>query len=170
MDFTEISPWDFQCAPFSLVGKRKMLLCATDGRGTNAMTVAWGGFGVMWGEPTAFFAIRPSRYTYGFAEAGERFSLLALSSDHDAALSYCGTHSGREGDKLKAAGLTAFSLPSGAFCVREAEIAFDLKKIYSHTLTPCEFWKGDAVQKWYEKGDFHKMYFASVDKIYQKKS
>ena len=24
--------------------------------------------------------------------------------------------------------------------------------------------------KWYEKGDFHKMYFASVDKIYQKKS
>ena len=83
-----------------------MILSATDARGTNAMTVAWGGLGVMWGEPCAFFSIRPSRYTFGFAETGESFSLMVLSDGFDAALSYCGTHSGREGDKLIGAGLT----------------------------------------------------------------
>lgn len=146
-----------------------MLLSATDSRGTNAMTVAWGGFGVMWGQPVAFFGIRPSRYTYTFAEAGERFSLMALSEEHDAALSYCGTHSGRDGDKLAAAGLMPITLPSGAFCVDEADLAFDLKKIYSYPLSPTDFWSQDAVGKWYEKGDFHKLYFARVEKIYQKK-
>ena len=88
MGLTEISPWDFTCAPFSLVGKDKMLLSATDTRGTNVMTVAWGGFGVMWGAPVAFFAVRPSRHTYGFAEDGERFSLMSLEDGHEAALAY----------------------------------------------------------------------------------
>ena len=168
MGFFEVSPWDFNCAPFSLVGKDKLLLAATDIRGTNVMTVAWGGLGVMWGAPTAFFAIRPSRYTYTFAEAGERFSLMTLSAGHEDALAYCGTHSGRDGDKLVGAGLTMASLPSGGFCVEEASLVFELKKICSYPLTPIDFWAEEAVQKWYEKGDFHKMYFATVEKIYKK--
>ena len=169
MAFTEISPWDFTCAPFSLVGKQKLLLSATDTRGTNAMTVAWGGFGVMWGNCVAFFAIRPSRYTYAFAEAGERFSLMALADGHDAALAYCGTHSGRDGDKIAAAGLTPGVLPSGAFCVDEAALIFDLEKIYSCHLLPTDFCSESTVEKWYEKGDLHKLYFARINKIYQKK-
>ena len=94
---------------------------------------------------------------------------MALEDGHDAALSYCGTHSGREGDKLTASGLTALTLPSGAFGVEEATLVFDLKKIYSHSLSPSEFWSDEAVRKWYEKGDFHKLYFASVNKIYRRK-
>lgn len=168
MGFTEISPWDFQTDPFSLVGKRKMLLSASDARGTNVMTVAWGGFGVMWGAPCAFFAIRPSRYTYTFAEAGECFSLMSLSAAYDGALSYCGAHSGREGDKLVAAGLTPLVLPSGCFAVSEAELVFDLQKLYTHPITPSEFWSRESVDKWYGKGDFHKLYFAEVKKIYRK--
>ena len=117
MGFIEISPWDFNTHPFSFVGKQKMLLSASDAHATNVMTVAWGGFGVMWGTPCAFFAIRPSRYTYTLAEAGEHFALMSLSAGYDGALSYCGTHSGREGDKLAAAGLTPLTLPSGALAV-----------------------------------------------------
>ena len=169
MGFTEILPRDFTCAPFSLVGE-KLLLSATDVRGTNVMTVAWGGFGVMWGDPVAFFAVRPSRYTYALAEGGERFSLMALCEGCEAALAYCGAHSGREGDKLSAAALTPLILPSGAFGVDEARLVFDLKKVYSHPLSPAEFWTDGAVRKWYEKGDFHKLYFASVEKIYQKET
>ena len=168
MGFIEISPWDFNCAPFSLVGKEKLLLSATDVRGTNVMTVAWGGFGVMWGEPCAFFALRPSRYTYTFAEAGTRASLMLLEAGCDAALSYCGTHSGREGDKPAAAGLSPITLPSGAFAVAEAALIFDLKKLYSNPIDPNVFWSGELVGRWYEKGDFHKLYLASVEKIYQK--
>ena len=166
MEFTEISPWDFSFAPFALVGKEKMLLSATDARGTNVMTVAWGGFGVMWGAPCVFFAIRPSRYTYSFAEAGTRASLMALKKGSDAALSYCGTHSGREENKLDGAGLTPCALPSGGFAVEEAEIVFDLQKLYSHRIAPTEFWSQNAVAKWYDRGDFHMLYVASVEKIY----
>ena len=83
MGFIEISPWDFNTHPFSFVGKQKMLLSASDAHATNVMTVAWGGLGVMWGTPCAFFAIRPSRYTYTLAEAGEHFALMSLSAGYD---------------------------------------------------------------------------------------
>lgn len=168
MGFIEISPWDFNTHPFSFVGKQKMLLSASDAHATNVMTVAWGGFGVMWGTPCAFFVIRPSRYTYTLAEAGEHFALMSLSAGYDGALSYCGTHSGREGDKVAAAGLTPLTLPSGVLAVSEAEIVFDLKKLYSHPIVPTEFWTCEAPERWYDKGDFHKLYFAEVKKIYHK--
>ena len=168
MRFIEISPWDFNCYPFSLVGRRKMLLSATDRRGTNVMTVAWGGFGVMWGQATVFFAVRPSRYTYSFAEGGDCFSLMALADGYQEALTYCGTHSGRDEDKIKGAGLTPIILPSGGFCVDEADLAFELKKLYSQTLSPVGFSASDTVQKWYGEGDIHKLYFATVEKIYRK--
>jgi len=72
----------------------------------NPMTVAWGAFGVMWSRPLAMVVVRPTRYTYRFMEQYETFTLCAFHEEHRDKLEYCGNHSGRNGDKAKACGLT----------------------------------------------------------------
>ena len=76
MSFRELSPWEWETAPVALIGRRKMLLTAADGDRFNSMTVGWGGFGVMWGRPAAFYAIRPNRYSFRLAERARKHRAL----------------------------------------------------------------------------------------------
>ncbi len=72
----------------------------------NAMTISWGSLGVVWGKPFAQVFVRGSRYTYQFMEKAESFTLSVFPEEHRKGLSWCGSHSGRTGDKLAAAGFT----------------------------------------------------------------
>ena len=44
----------------------------------NAMTVAWGGIGVMWEKPFVHVVVRPTRYTFGFMQRFDTFTLCAF--------------------------------------------------------------------------------------------
>ena len=48
---------------FTKIGKQWMLIGATKGEKSNAMTASWGGLGIMWGKEVAYIFIRDSRYT-----------------------------------------------------------------------------------------------------------
>src|SRR5512137_697572 len=92
--------------PFKLIGADWMLITAGTADANNTMTASWGGLGVLWERKVATCYIRPGRYTYGFMEKAPFFTLSFFAEEHRAALRYCGTHSGRNGDKAKEAGLT----------------------------------------------------------------
>lgn len=166
MAFKELSPEEWQTRPMGLIGRERMLLLASAGGAVNGMTIAWGGFGVMWGEPCVFFAVRPSRFTYLFTESGEDLSLCALAEDRAAALTYFGTHSGRDGDKFAATGLTLVRMPCGGVGVGEARLVITAQKRYAHAMSEGDFYAPATLSRWYGREEFHKLYVAAVKGIY----
>ena len=65
--------------PFTKIGSEWMLITASDGEKTNAMTASWGGVGVLWGKNTVFCFVRDSRYTKEFIDKSDNFSLTFLN-------------------------------------------------------------------------------------------
>lgn len=148
------------------IGQDRMVLLSSAGGAVNGMTVAWGGFGVMLGEPCIFFAVRPSRFTYQLTEAGVDVSLCTLSKEHAGALTYLGTRSGRDGDKLSAVGLSPLRMPCGGYGIAEARLVITARKIYSHAMMSEEIHDPALVSKWYSREGLHKLYIAAVKRIY----
>ncbi len=168
--FAEIPIATFDLRPFSVVGKEKMILTALKWDGScNLMTVGWGGFGVMWGDPCVFFAVRPERYTHTFLREGEKISLSVLETKYAPILSYCGTHSGISEDKLKGSGLHPIRLFNGHMGYEEARLIITAKKCYSAPLIKEGFRERGTDERWYgEKGEYHTLYFSVIEKIYRR--
>ena len=121
MAYKEISAEEFAYSPFKTIGKDWLLVTAQkDGR-ANAMTASWGGLGVMWGKNVAFIVIRPQRYTKEFIDGAEGFSLSVFGEERRKMMSYSGSVSGRDEDKLAKADLTPLQ-DAGRMYFAEAKI------------------------------------------------
>ena len=100
MMFHEIAPKTLTENVFSLIGDRWMLITAGTPDHCNTMTASWGGLGVLWRKPMATIYVRPQRYTFGFIEQSDEFTLSFFGPQWKKALSYCGAVSGRDEDKF----------------------------------------------------------------------
>ena len=130
--------------------------------GFNFMTVSWGGLGFLWAKPFAMVVVRPGRYTRGFIDHASTFTLSVLPEADRGVLNYAGSHSGREGDKAKAAGLTPersrlVTAPSFV----EAELVLECRKSYFHDLDPARF-LDRSIEAHYPDKDYHRVYFGEV--------
>lgn len=165
--FQKITPEEITRNPFTLIGKDWLLVTAEkDGR-ANTMTASWGGLGVLWGKPVAFIFIRPQRYTKEFLEAGDRFSLSILDETHRRTLSYLGSVSGRDEDKIKKSGLT-LAHENGTPYFAEARLVLTCRKLYAQDLQPECFLDKESDAKWYAAKDYHTMYIAEIGEVLQK--
>jgi flavin reductase (DIM6/NTAB) family NADH-FMN oxidoreductase RutF len=154
----------FTVAPVKALDKGWFLLAAGDlsAGDWNCMTISWGAFGVIWGRPMAMIVVRPTRHTYGFMERHGTFTLSTFPEKLRPALDYCGSHSGRDGDKAKAAGLTpvaARMVEAPGFA--EAELVVECRKIYFDDLEPRRF-LADWIEPNYPMKDYHRMYFGEI--------
>ena len=95
-----IKPEELEKNVFHMIGKEWLLVTAEKEGKVNTMTASWGGLGVMWGKNVAYIVLRPQRYTKEFVDAGETFSLSVLDEEYRKTLSYLGTVSGRDEDKI----------------------------------------------------------------------
>lgn len=93
--------------PFTFFDGDGLLLAVGKKDNMNAMTIGWGQLGSLWGmdSPVVTVFVRKSRYTDAFMAKNDYFTVSGFSSKFSDALRYMGTHSGREGDKVKATGL-----------------------------------------------------------------
>ena len=92
--------------PMTKIGKEWMLVTAgCQERGYNTMTASWGHLGHIWGFDTSVIYVRPQRYTKEFVDREEKYTLCFFPG-YKKELGYLGSHSGRDGDKVAAAGLT----------------------------------------------------------------
>lgn len=140
---------------------RWLLLTAGDGATFNPMTVAWGACGVMWGKPFVTVVVRPTRHTFLFMERYPDFTLCAFPDAMKDRLLYCGTHSGRDVDKVAACGLTPVALPPcGAPGYAEASLVLACRKVYTDDLDPKRF-LDPSIAHHYD-GDYHRIYFGEV--------
>ena len=128
----------------------------------NAMTVGWGSLGTMWSKPFAQVVVRPTRHTYGFMEQYDSFTLCAFPDRYHKSLQLMGTKSGRDGDKIAAAGLTPVaSTQVAAPGFAEANLVIECCKMYWQDMEPAHFLDPD-IDKNYVEQDYHRIYFGEI--------
>lgn len=163
-EFHETTPEQFTGNPFNLIGKDWMLITAEKDGKVNAMTAAWGGLGVMWGKNVAFVVIRPQRYTKEFVDSAAAFSLSFFTNSYRTTLSYLGTKSGRDEDKIKNSRLTVLHNDDIPYFA-EAKIAIFCHKLYVQAYEPECFIAQELNEKWYPELDHHILYIVEITKI-----
>jgi flavin reductase (DIM6/NTAB) family NADH-FMN oxidoreductase RutF len=127
------------------------------------MTASWGGLGVIWNKRIAITFVRPTRYTREFIEKQDLFTCSFFPAKYRKALSFCGSHSGRDVNKTAATGLTPVFDVKGAVYFAEARLVLVCRKIYFQDLEPKQF-LDRKVLKMYPEKDFHRMYFGEIAK------
>jgi len=160
----EIDPNDLNVDIIRIWGQQYFLLTAGEHKPGkfNTMTVAWGSLGVMWGKPFAQAVVRPSRYTHGFMDSGDTFTLSAFPPEHSDALMLLGTRSGRDGDKIKESGLTPIDSQNvAAPGFNEAELILECRKIYRDEMKPGLF-LDPKTEGNYNGSDYHTIYFGEI--------
>lgn len=127
----------------------------------NAMTISWGSIGVMWGRPFIQVVVRPTRYTFGFMERFDTFTVTAFPAEYHTALSLMGSKSGRDGDKIAEARLTPVaSQVVAAPSFAEAELVIECRKVYYDDFEPGHF-LADYIAPHYHQ-DYHRIYFGEI--------
>ncbi len=164
MPFKEIKPREVKGNPFTLIGSDWALVTAGDNKKFNTMTVSWGGLGVMWGKDVAFTFIRPQRYTMEFIEDNPYFTMSFFEEKYRDALSFCGSKSGRDYDKVKETGLTPAFTDEGAPYFAEAKLVLVCKKMYAQSLEEKFVIDDEKVKKWYND-DYHKMFVSEITRV-----
>ena len=147
-----------------LFAKDWALITAGNEQAANTMVGGWGGAGYMWKKPVVSCVIRPQRYTYEFVEREERLTLCFLPEEYRAALALCGRESGRDMDKFAAAGLTP-AFYEGVPFVAESRLVIVGRKLYADDLKKECFIDKEPL-RYYEAGDFHRVYICEVEKIF----
>lgn len=162
-----IDPKTIEKNVFSAIGKDWMLITAGDRQSCNTMTASWGGLGVLWGKDVATIYVRPQRYTYEFLEREDYFTLSFLPEEYRQALSFCGSKSGREVDKISHCGLTPAYGEGDAPYFEEAELVLVCRKLYFQDIDPARFLVPE-IEGNYPKKDYHRMYIGEVKEVLQK--
>lgn len=163
-NWKKIVPEEITKNPFQLIGKDWALVTAGNQEKVNTMTISWGGVGVMWGKPVAFVFIRPQRYTKEFIDAQEELSLSFYDEKYRDMLSFMGSKSGRDLDKIKEMGLT-LNFEKKVPYFEEANMVLSLKKLYKQDLTKESFLDTSCITKWYANNDYHTMYVCEITDV-----
>jgi len=175
MIFKEISSDELKFNPMTMIGGTWWLITAgNEKNGYNTMTASWGHLGSLWerpegkahmGLPTAIVYVRPQRYTKEFIDREEWFTLSILGSEYKKALGYFGSHSGRDGDKVKDAGLTPIYDGKTTY-FEEANMVFVCRKLYHAPMIQEGFIDKTLIKHNYKDKDFHEMYIGEIVKCF----
>jgi flavin reductase (DIM6/NTAB) family NADH-FMN oxidoreductase RutF len=165
---TSINPFDFIAQPHHLFDRQALLLTVGDfSKGHfNTMTIGWGSIGTMWNYPYVSVVVRPTRYTYEFMEKYKDFTVSAFPAEYKRALTYLGTRSGRDEDKLAATNLTptaSVKVQSPSF--EESELTIECRKIYTSDFDPSRF-VDPEIDKNYPVKDYHRVYYGEILQIF----
>ncbi len=128
--------------------------------GYNAMTVSWGGFGIMWNKPVGFIFVRKSRYTHDFLDKSNSITISFLSDEYKKEKALFGSKSGRDINKFEATNLhPVFEPDYNGYYIKESDYVFKMKKIYECDLKNLP---EDIKNKFYETNDIHTMYICEI--------
>lgn len=160
----EIKPEELQKNPFHMIGREWLLVTAKKDGKANTMTASWGGVGIMWNKPVAYIFLRPQRYTKEFVDQSDTFSLSVLGEEYRKTLTYLGTVSGRDEDKIEKSGLHVIHDGETPY-FEEANAVLICRKLYAQSYDPACFIDKSLDEKNYPDKDYHVMYIAEIEKV-----
>lgn len=148
---------------FNVYNKGWALLTAGKPDNYNTMTISWGGLGTIWNKDVVTVYVRPNRYTYGFIEANDYFTVSFYNDRYKKDLGILGTLSGKDGDKVAKTSLTPINADESV-TFKQAKLTLLCKKIYRQDMILDNVPK-DAKEKFYTDEPMHTMYIGQVVKI-----
>ncbi len=152
---------------FKLIGRDWMLITAKAGDELNTMTASWGGMGHLWNRDVVYIFIRPQRHTLNFVDKSDNFTLTFFPEKYRNDLTYLGTVSGRDEDKIAETSLTP--MVEGNFpYFEESDVVIKCKKIYKQRLDR-ECFLDPSIEKNYDN-DYHYMYIGEVVEVLKKEA
>ncbi len=152
---------------FKLIGRDWMLITAKSGDELNTMTASWGGMGHLWNRDVVYIFIRPQRHTLNFVDKSDNFTLTFFPEKYRNDLTYLGTVSGRDEDKIAETSLTP--VVEGEFpYFEESDVVIKCKKIYKQRLDR-ECFLDPSIEKNYDN-DYHYMYIGEVVEVLKKEA
>ena len=143
-----------------------ILITTKVGDKVNSMTIGWGTLGIVWEKPVFIAYVRTCRFTHEMLQGNGEFTINVPVGDFPRkALGLLGSKSGRDMDKIAAAGLTlvepnVISVPG----LREFPLTLECRVLYRQTQE--EELLGDEVKcRFYsiEKGPHTAFYGEIVD-------
>ena len=154
--------WDCADEILRRMQKGGVLCTVVDEKGEqNVLTLGWGQIGPSYhGHPIFVIAVTPLRYSWRFLEEVPEFVIAVPDDSLQEAAALCGTKSGRDMNKFKAAGLTP--VPSTyvrAPSIFECPINVECR-IYARVAPPHMLLTPEHRQRPVE--DQHTIYFAEV--------
>jgi len=165
--FTEIDPKKIDKNIFSMMDDDWMLITAGTRDSFNTMTASWGTAGILWNKPVAICFIRPQRYTFGFMEKSDFYTLCFFSETERHILDYCGSRSGRDTDKIRETGLKPLFTGNGSIYYEQASLVLECRKLYSARLEQDNFLVKKIITANYPTKDFHKFFIGEIIKSLQ---
>ncbi len=163
LGFEEVKPSLLAENAIKLIGSDWMLITAGSADNFNTMTANWGSMGYLWHKPVIFIFVRPHRYTFEFIENSEYFTCSFFDEKYRSKLSFCGTYSGRDCDKIAETGITPFKTING-IGFEEARIVIECRKIYAQDLL-SECFIDNSFKVHYPENDFHRMYIGEITSV-----
>ena len=141
------------------------------------MTVSWGTLGIDWAKPVFTVFVRENRFTRELLEQNPEFTInIPYGSFDKKILGICGTKTGRDGNKLDAAGLTLeapeiISVPA----IRELPLTLECRVIYKQAQDPQAITEENK-RKFYPQNvdssfhsankDYHTAYYGEIVAAY----
>lgn len=160
----EVNLESLQFNPFEKLGKDWCLITSKKDDKTNTMTASWGGFGILWNKPVVTIYLRPQRYTKEFIDSSGNFTLSFYEEKYKKILSYLGTVSGKEENKIAKSGLT-LGIDQKFPYFKESNLVLECKVIYESKINQEGFKEERLIKQNYPKNDFHIVYVAEITKV-----
>jgi flavin reductase (DIM6/NTAB) family NADH-FMN oxidoreductase RutF len=134
----------------------------------NTMTIAWGGLSLVWYKPVFIAYVRYSRDTYKMLENGSEFTISVPMTDKlKKELSYCGTKSGRDNDKIRDCN---FKMEPGRKIqtpiIADCELHYECKVIYKQAMEPGMV-PDEIKDRFYKDYNYHVIYYGEIVDSYE---
>jgi flavin reductase (DIM6/NTAB) family NADH-FMN oxidoreductase RutF len=162
VSFKKIDPQDLDGKVIKTISEDWLLLTAGKENDFNMMTCSWGMLGNLWNEPVCMIFVRPQRYTYEFMEKNDYFTICVFDTIHRDILTFCGSKSGRDYDKVKETGLKPLYTEHGSVYYEQARLVIECQKIYADKFEATNFIDTTIMNKVYPEKDYHKMYVGKI--------
>jgi len=141
-----------------------MLITAGDIQSFNTMTASWGGMGVLWDKNVCFCFVRPTRYTFEFMNKSETFTLSFFPKEFRNVLTYCGSHTGKQVNKVAHCGITPVQGSNDDIYFAEARLVLECRKIYFSDINPSAF-LAQTLADIYPEKDYHRMFIGEIVRV-----
>jgi flavin reductase (DIM6/NTAB) family NADH-FMN oxidoreductase RutF len=134
----------------------------------NTMTIGWGSIGYIWNRPIFTVLVRYSRFTNNLLENTDEFTVsVPTTKNLSKALGICGTQSGRDLDKIKAADLTLQeSVSIETPIIKECDLHFECKIVHRQSMEPSLL-NEEIKRNKYSDNDYHVIYYGEIIESYQ---
>lgn len=145
-----------------------ILITTKVGDKVNSMTIGWGTLGVIWERPVFVAYVRQQRYTREILDQCREFTVNVPVGDFPRrALGVCGSKSGRDMDKIAAAGLTPVEPEViGVPGLKEFPLTLECRVLYCQEQESDQF-NDEITRQFYtiETGD-HICYYGEIVAAY----